>query len=213
MKPRHLLALLLGVSVFGSVVGCDKKKEETSSSSSSESKDDKEDKKDKKGKDKKDDDDKSDKKKDDDKDKGKKPEKVELVETDLSSVAAWKGWSISAPKGAKVSEDGTDLRVAGKSCDKCPYFDLILSQKKPDLTATKKLHTDEAAKGKDKINFTESTTAALEWTYEAGDKKSYNFVHIVKVGTDEIGCWPDSSVNAEADFDVMKDACETIAKK
>jgi hypothetical protein len=208
MKTHRSLLILLGALL---VLGCDKKSE-SSGGSSSESK--KDDKKDKKSKGDDDDDDKPTKKpKGDDKgEKGDKPEKGD-GSLDLSSIDAWKGWSIKAPKGAKASEDGSDLNVAGKTCDKCPYFDLMLSQKKPDLKATKKVQTDDAAAAKDKITFTEDTSDTLEWTREAGTKKTRNFVRIVTVGSDEIGCWPSSSVVAEADFTAMKDACKTVAKK
>ncbi|GAC1587868.1 MAG: hypothetical protein NVS3B20_16030 [Polyangiales bacterium] len=213
MKPYRLLPVLLAALL---VVACDKKSE-SSGAEESESKADKKAKKSKGDDD--DDSDKSPKKKKggEKDDKGDKIEKVELVDLDLSSIgAAWKGWTIKGPNGAKVMEDMSNLRVAGKGCpitDKCPYFDLILSQKKPDLKATKKIQTDGAAQFKDKITFTEDTPVALEWTREGDMGKSRNFEHIVKVGTKDLGCHPLGSVLNESDLTSMKDACNTIAKK
>ncbi len=211
MTTPRLLPFLFGALLL---VGCSKKSE---GSSGSESKDEsKDEKKAKKSKGDDDDDDNKKTKKPKGSDKGEKAEKVEMADLDLSSVAAWKGWTISAPAGAKAAEDAGDLEVTGKSCSgeaKCPYFDLTLSQKKPDLAATKKLQTEEATAAKDKISFTVETDTELEWTRESGDAKTSNFVYVVKSGTDEIGCWPSSSVIADADFARMKAACKTAAKK
>lgn len=197
---NSLFVVLAAVLVFG----CSKKESDTSDKSSAEKKskgDDDDDKGDKKKKKKADDDDDDDKKK---ADKG--------GALDLSSVNGWSGYTIKAPKGAKASEDDDNVVIAGKTCDGCAYFEVVLSQKKPDLAATKKIQTDDAAAAKDKITFTAETATELEWLRE-GSTKSRNFVHVIKVGDDEIGCWPNSSVIAEADFKAMKEACDSVAKK
>ncbi len=211
MKTHRLMPILLGALL---ALGCDKKSESSGGDKGSESKDDKKGKK-SKGDDDDDDDKKTKKKpKGDDEPAG---EKVELVDVDLSSGgAAWKGYTIKAPKGSKVMEDMSNIRVAGKGCpitEKCAYFDLILSQTKPDLKATKKLHSDGAAQFKDKLTFTEDTATALEWTREGDMGKTRNFEHVVKVGTKELGCHPLGGVITESDLTGMKDACKTLAKK
>jgi hypothetical protein len=224
MNARTFLPCLLGALL---VLGCDdKKKSEGSGDKSSESKkdDDKDDKKDDKKGSKKgdkakgdDDDDKSAKKPKGDKaDKGS-GEKVELADLDLSTRGpAWKGWTIKAPKDAKVMEDMSDLRVAGKGCsivEDCPYFDLILSEKKPDLKAFKASQAKAAADLKDKIEWGEETAESLEWTRETLGVKTRNFRRIVKVGTKEIGCWPFGGVTKESDFSALKEACKSVSKK
>jgi len=211
MNKRLLLVLALGLVTFG----CDNKKSDSAPSKDEKSKDEKSKDDDKADKKKEKGDDKSDKPKDE-KEKPK-AEKVELVDYDLSSRgAAWKGWSVKGPAGGKVMEDMSDVRVAGKGCpitDKCPSFDLIISQKKPDLKAMKALQTKGAAEMKDKIEFTADTAEALEWTRDSGQLKTRNFLHIVKVGGKELGCHPLNSVVEESDLTAMKEACKTLAKK
>jgi hypothetical protein len=147
--------------------------------------------------------------------------KVEMVEVDLSSGgAAWKGYSIKAPKESKVMEDMSNIRVAGKGCpitETCPEFDLILSQKKPNFKETKSLQEQGATAMKDKLQWTGETADMLEWTREStmGDTtiKTLNFERIVKVGGKELGCWPLNAPSKESDLAAMKEACTTLAKK
>jgi hypothetical protein len=147
--------------------------------------------------------------------------KVEMVEVDLSSAgAAWKGYSIKAPKESQVMEDMSNIRVAGKGCpitETCPQFDLILSQKKPNFKETKSLQDQGATAMKDKIEWTSETADTLEWTRESsmGDStiKTLNFERIVKVGGKELGCWPLNAPSKESDIAAMKEACTTLSKK
>jgi hypothetical protein len=160
-------------------------------------------------------DDKGDKK-GDDKDDKKAADKPKLVDTDLSSRGKeWAGWTIQAPEGSKVMEDMSDLRVAGKPCpitDDCLRYDLILSQKKPDLKATKKIQIDSAKQFGDKVDITQDTADYLEWTRETMGVKTKNFEMVLKVGGKDISCHPMGGAS-DSDFDVMKDSCKTVAKK
>ena len=144
-------------------------------------------------------------------------DETELVELDLSSRGPeWKGWTMKAPAGAKVMDDMSNLRVSGKGCpitDSCPSFDLILSQKKPDLAAMKALQTRGAAGGGEKLTFQADTASLLEWTREGSQLKTMNFLEVVTVSGKAIGCGPLSSVVRASDLTAMKRACGSIERK
>jgi hypothetical protein len=146
--------------------------------------------------------------------------KVEIVDVDLSSGgAAWKGYSIKAPKGSQVMEDPRGLRVAGKGCpvtETCPYFDIVINQKKPNFQETKELMEEGATTYKDKLQWTSETADTLEWTREPtmeNTGKTINFERIVNVGGNELGCKPLTAASKASDIAAMKEACATLAKK
>jgi hypothetical protein len=145
---------------------------------------------------------------------------AEMVGIDLSpGGAAWTGYTIKAPKGSTVMEDRSNIRVAGMGCpvtETCPHFDLVLSQKKPNFTEMKSIQEEGAKTYKDKLQWIGETADTLEWTRETTDgtnDKSLNFVRIVKVGDQELGCWPLTASSKESDIAAMKEACTTLAKK
>ena len=112
--------------------------------------------------------------------------------------------------------DPASVRIAGKGCsivEKCPYFDLILSPKKPDLKNDKKLQEQGAAKYGDKVTFSTDTPDLLEWTREGELGKSINFVRVVEVAGKRIGCRPLAAMVAESNRTAMKEACASLVKK
>ncbi|NUP10449.1 MAG: hypothetical protein HOW73_30735 [Polyangiaceae bacterium] len=140
----------------------------------------------------------------------------ELVETDLSPRGdEWKGFTIKAPKDAKVMDDLGDCRVATKG------FDVVLSQKKnkADIAQKKKALEDLAKQVKGKVTFKNETAEGFDYTFERPkmDKPdemfaSDDFFMIVKVGGKNVGCFPHDSAMGD-EIEKARTACKTVAKK
>jgi hypothetical protein len=140
----------------------------------------------------------------------------EMVEMDLSERGAeWKGFSIKAPKEAKVMEDLGDARVAMKG------FDVVISQKKNKITVAEYKKTLEgvAKQVKGKVTFENETADGFDYTMETPkfDKPEEmisvkRFYMSVKAGTSTVGCFPHDSASADEQASA-REACKTIAKK
>lgn len=141
---------------------------------------------------------------------------AEMVETDLSSRGdEWKGFTIKAPKDAKVMEDLGDARVAVKG------FDVVLSQKKGKTSVKdrKKGLEDLAKQVKGKVSFSNETAEGFDYKLETpkldNDKELFardDFFMVVKVGGKDVGCFPHTSAQKE-EIAKAREACKTVAKK
>jgi hypothetical protein len=136
--------------------------------------------------------------------------KTDLVDADLSSRGDdWKGWTVKAPKDAKVMEDMGNARVAGKD------FDIVISQKAPDMKETKENATKGAEASKGKIAFTTDKPEDLEWNVKSGKHTTYFFKLALKVDDKDVTCEVMNTIGADTQklATRMIDACKTLAKK
>ena len=139
---------------------------------------------------------------------GTASEATQLSDTDLSSRGThWKGWSVKAPAGAKLSDEHGGTRV------EAPGFDIVISLKKPHLKKVK-TEVEKDAKGSSaKVTWTSDSPDGLAWTVESGASKSYFFFEVVTSGKKKVGCRSTPAHAAtEAQVAIMRDACQTLHK-
>jgi hypothetical protein len=136
--------------------------------------------------------------------------KTELVETDLSSRGThWKGWSVKAPAGAKLSDEKGATRI------EAPGFDIVISLKKPHPKKIKSAVEKSAKASSSKVTWTTDSPEALAWTVESSGTKSYFFLEVVKVEKKKVGCQstPSHGADTEQQVATMRDACQSIHKQ
>lgn len=134
-----------------------------------------------------------------------------FVSTDLSSRGdAWKGFSIDAPKDAKVMEDFNDCRVAGDG------LDVVISQQ-PDhrsVAAAKAALEKRAGRMKGSVSFENETAAGFDYTldtpgFEGERVKRDSFIMVVSTGGTSVGCFPHSSAGG-MEIEAARAACKTL---
>jgi hypothetical protein len=141
---------------------------------------------------------------------------AELEEVDLSSRGdEWKGFTIRAPKSAKIMDDLGDCRIAEKG------FDVVLSQKKErsDVAARKKDLEGLAKTLKGKVTFSNETADGFDYKLETPkyDKPDEliardDFFVVVKAGKGQVGCFPHTSAMGD-EIVKAREACKTVQKK
>jgi hypothetical protein len=133
---------------------------------------------------------------------------TQLSETDLSTRGThWKGWSVKAPAGAKLSDEHGGTRI------EAPGFDIVISLKKPHLKKVK-AEVEKDAKGSSaKVTWTSDSPEGLAWNLESGSTKTYFFFEVVTSGKKKVGCRSTPAHGAsEAQVVVMREACQTLHK-
>jgi hypothetical protein len=133
---------------------------------------------------------------------------TQLSDTDLSTRGThWKGWSVKAPAGAKLSDEHGGTRI------EAPGFDILISLKKPHLKKVKAEVEKDAKGASAKVNWTSDSPEGLAWNVESGSSKSYFFFEVVTAGKKKVSCRSTPAHGAsEAQVAVMRDACQSLHK-
>lgn len=143
-----------------------------------------------------------------------KAEPPKLVDKDLSPAgAAWAGWTAKGPEDATVMEDLGGARIATKKVRGPGSFDVAFRQERVNFADRKKGIQEGAAMANSTITFIADTPDALEWSSKIGDSTMYNFVIVRKVGDVEVSCYTVSPRESAEDLGVLKQSCESLAKK
>lgn len=144
----------------------------------------------------------------------KAPEPLVLVDKDLAPAGEkWAGWSAKGPESATVMEDLGGARIATPKVRGPGAFDVAFKQERIDFATRKKSIQEGADMAKSTVTFTVDTPDALEWSSKMGDRTSYQFVLVRKVGDVEVSCYTVTPRESEAEIADLKKSCESIAKK
>lgn len=143
-----------------------------------------------------------------------KAEPPKLVDKDLSPAGEkWAGWTAKGPEDATVMEDLGGARIATPKVRGPGSFDVAFRQERVNFADRKKGIQEGAEMAKSTVTFSVDTPDALEWSSTIGSSTMYQFVIVRKVGDVEVTCYTVSPRESADEIAVLKQSCESLAKK